>query len=156
MFAEMRRQNRALAPEALPAVLEKAAYGILATIGANGYPYGVPVSFVTKDGAIYFHCAPDVGQKVENLKHSAKVSFTVVGDTEVLPDKFSTKYESVIAFGEAVEVSGDVKQLALELLIQKYSQNFEAKGLKYIKAMSDKTAVYQIKVEHITGKARKK
>ncbi len=49
---------------------------------------------------IYFHCAPE-GHKLENLSGNNKVSFCVVGKTQVLPDKFATNYESVIVFGTA-------------------------------------------------------
>jgi uncharacterized protein len=36
--------------------------------------------------------------------------FCVVGRTQILPDEFSTKYESVIVFGRAIEVSDDEKK----------------------------------------------
>ncbi len=154
MFREMRRADRELDTQEANIILEKGEYGILSTIGKNGYPYGVPVSYFYKEDKIYFHCAVGVGEKLENIKMNANVCFTVVGDTDVLPSKFSTKYESVIAFGMASETVED-KQFVLEGLINKYSPDFKEPGMKYIMAAMDKTGVYEIKIEHMTGKARK-
>ena len=73
----------------------------------------------------------------------------------VLPDKFSTKYESVIAFGKAVEVFGGEKNEALLAFIDKYSSQYIEKGKEYIKNAGEKTKVIKICIEHITGKARR-
>ena len=154
MFREMRRADRALDIDEVNMILEKGEYGVLSTIGENGYPYGVPVSYFYKEDKIYFHCAAGVGEKLENIKINSNVCFTVVGDTDVLPSKFSTKYESVIVFGTASESVED-KQIALEGLIDKYSKGFEESGMKYIASAMDKTGVYEIKIDHMTGKARK-
>lgn len=136
-------------------ILDQAEYGILSTVGPDGYPYGVPVSYVVRNEKIYFHCAAGVGNKVENMKRNPKVCFTVVGDTEILPDKFSTKYESVVLFGEAREASGETKRVILKSMIGKYSKGFEKTGIEYIEKAFEKVAVYEISVAHATGKARR-
>ncbi|MDK2829867.1 MAG: uncharacterized protein PWP67_2693 [Clostridium butyricum] len=112
MFKEMRRKDRQLDIKEVIEILEKCNYGILSTVGENGYAYGVPISYIYKNNSIYFHCATE-GQKLDNLKNNNKVSFCVVGQTCILPDKFSTKYESVIIFGRANEVFEDEKNMAL-------------------------------------------
>ena len=66
-------------------------YGILATYGENGYPYGVPLSYVFMDGKIFFHGAMS-GHKLDNLHHCVRASFTVVGHTHALQEAFSTAY----------------------------------------------------------------
>ena len=155
MFKEIRRSERALSDAELLEIMVNAEYGVLSTVGANGYPYGIPVNFVYQDNVIYFHCAVD-GQKLENIQHNNKVSFTVVTDVELLPSSFSTKYRSVIAFGHASEVTdADEKQDILVSIIEKFSKNFAIEGMKYIEAGSHKTKVYQIEVEHIAAKGRK-
>lgn len=58
-----------------------------------------PVNYVKEGDSIYFHCAPE-GYKLECLRENPKVSFTVVGATQIVPGKFTTGYESTIAFGE--------------------------------------------------------
>lgn len=150
----MRRQDRQLTDTETYWVLEKAEYGILSTVGADNEPYGVPVNFCVINGCIYFHCAL-AGRKVDNMNHNPKVSFCVVGRTEVLPDKFGTRYESCIVRGEASETSGEEKQSALEGLIHKYSEGFITEGLEYIEKLKDQTRVFKISIESISGKARK-
>lgn len=41
------------------------------------------------------------------------MSFSVVGETSILPDQFSTNYESIVAFGKAAEVYDDEKHKVL-------------------------------------------
>ncbi|MBW1982208.1 MAG: pyridoxamine 5'-phosphate oxidase family protein [Deltaproteobacteria bacterium] len=151
---KMRRKDRAITEEEARALLEKAEYGVLSTVSENGRPYGVPLNFCLIDGCIYFHCA-FVGQKIDNINHNKFVSFCVVGNTEILPDKFATRYESAIVSGEVEEVFDVNKQLALEGLLRKYSPEFFDKGLKYIEDLKDKTRVFKITINKLTGKARK-
>lgn len=150
----MRRKDRFITNTETFAILEKGEYGILSTISANHEPYGVPLNYCVINGCIFFHCALE-GKKINNILHNPQVSFCVVGSTEVLPDKFGTKYESCIVQGIASECVGQEKQLALEGLIHKYSQNFVSEGLKYIEQFRDKTRVFKISIESFSGKARK-
>lgn len=154
MFREMRRKDRELKNDEVIEVLKNNDYGILSTVSHNGYPYGVPVSFVFLNNSIYFHGASE-GHKLDNILNNSKVSFCVVGQTCVLPDKFSTKYESVIVFGMAVEVLNDEKNTALFEIMNKYSPDYIEKGKEYIKSASNATRVIKINIEHISGKARR-
>ena len=154
MFKEMRRKDRKLETTEIVEILKKCNYGFLSTIAENGYAYGVPISYVYVNDSIYVHSAME-GNKLDNIRVNNNVSFCVVGDTMVLPDKFSTKYESVIAFGKAVEVSGGEKNEALLAFIDKYSSQYIEKGKEYIKNAGKKTKVIKICIEHITGKARR-
>ena len=130
-------------------------YGVLSTASDSGEPYGVPLSFCVIDRCIYFHCAAE-GHKIDNIKQNKSVSFCAVGKTEILPDKFGTKYESVIVAGEAEEVFDHEKQTALEGLLHKYSSEFIEKGKKYIDGLREKTRVFKITTNNLTGKARRK
>jgi len=154
MEYRMRRNDRAISESDAKELLQNGAFGILSTVSSDGQPYGVPISYCFLKNQIYFHSAIE-GHKIENIKKNDKVSFCVVGKTEVLPDKFSTKYESVIVFGRAVEIEGDEKREALLELINKYSQGFIEEGVKYIDKAGNKTKAYKILIESITGKARK-
>jgi nitroimidazol reductase NimA-like FMN-containing flavoprotein (pyridoxamine 5'-phosphate oxidase superfamily) len=78
-----------------------------------------------------------------------------VGKTEVLPDKFSIKYESSIVFGRATELFETEKSIALLGFLKKYSPDFIAEGMKYIDASFDKVRVYKISIDSISGKSRK-
>jgi nitroimidazol reductase NimA-like FMN-containing flavoprotein (pyridoxamine 5'-phosphate oxidase superfamily) len=90
------------------------------------------------------------------LNSNNRASFCVVGKTQVLPDKFATNYESVIVFGQALEVTGVEKQAGLIELLRKYSPGYMEKGLRYIDGDGDKAKVYKIVIESMTGKARRK
>ena len=153
MFHEMRRKDRELDYTEAEKILSQGEYGILSTVDGDGCPYGVPISYAYADGIIYFHCAKDVGLKVENIRRQPQVCFTVVGDTEVLPEKFSTKYNSAIAFGTAREAQD--KHLGLRLLQEKYSPSFSKEGLEYADKAIHQVTVYEITIEHLTAKGRR-
>ena len=140
----MRRKDRQLTNTETYSILENGEYGILSTVSSNNVPYGVPVNFCVMNQCIYFHCALE-GRKIDNMMNKPSVSFCVVGKTEVLPDKFGTKYESCIVQGSASEALGEEKQLALEGLIHKYS----------IEKLKAQTRVFKVSIESISGKARK-
>ena len=150
---DMRRRDRALPHRDALELLRRAEYGVLSSVGPDGQPYGVPLSFCLLDNAIYFHCAPE-GQKVDNIDGNARVSFCVVGDTEVLPDQFAIRYASVIAFGTAVEVFEADKQRALEGLLSKYSAGFIESGVNYIEKHFAHVRVFRVQIESLSGKAR--
>jgi uncharacterized protein len=154
MNKELRRKDRALPLEGALELLNRGEYGILSTISADGSPYGVPVSYCVVDDAVYFHCAIE-GHKLENLVFEPRVSFCVVGATEVLPDQFATRYESVIVSGTAEEVFVSEKQRALETLLTKYSSDFMPEGLCYIESKWERTRVFKFSVAVISGKARR-
>jgi uncharacterized protein len=150
----MRRQDRRLTDAETVSILGKGEYGILSTASSDGEPYGVALNYCMVGQSIYFHCAVE-GRKLTNIGQNPRVSFCVVGKTEVLPDKFGTKYESCIAQGPATEVFGEEKQTALERIIRKYSGDFFSEGLKYIEKQWDRTRVFKISIDSISGKARK-
>ena len=154
MQRKMRRVDRTLPEEEAKAILTGGEYGILSTASQEGQPYGVPLSYSYAGESIYFHCALE-GRLIDNVRENDKVSFCVVGKTQVLPEKFSTKYESVIVFGRVSEVSGDEKRNGLLELVKKYSGGFIKEGLQYLENDGGKTKVYKITIESMTGKARK-
>lgn len=153
MFASMRRSDRQISAGDAIGILEKCEYGVLSTVSQENFPYGVPLSYVYADGNVYFHCANE-GYKLDNIAVTSKVSFCVVGHKQTLPEKFTTSYESVIVFGQAMIVQGQEKQAALLALVNKYAPDYLDKGKAYAQNSSEKTTVVKIAVEHMTGKAR--
>lgn len=154
MFRELRRTERKMDEADVIRLLEGQDYGVLSTASTDGYAYGVPLNYVYINNSIYFHCAVE-GHKTDNITVNNKVSFCVVGEIEVLPDKFSTRYQSVIVFGLIEEVYGDEKHQALTGLLEKYSSQYMEKGMKYIDSYEARTKVLKLNIEHISGKARK-
>lgn len=156
MNRDIRRKDRVLEEEEAWLLLETGEYGFLAMVNIDGGGYGLPFSYVwDRDKYIYFHCAPE-GHKLDNLSAENRVTFTVVGATKVLPAKFSTAYQSVMAFGKIhLELPEDERVYALRLLVEKYSPGFEIAAEKYIKGSFDRTAIFRLEIEKITAKGRK-
>lgn len=156
---EMRRKDRQLTEEEAMDVVRKGEYGVLATVGDDGKPYSVPLSYVLDEekGALYFHGTAAGGQKMDNILANPSVCFTVVMDTKVLPAQFSTKYYSANVFGTAKVVEEEEeKKKALLLLVRKYAPDYEEQGRAYIERAIGAVAVVRLDVEQVTGKARKK
>ncbi len=149
----IRRNDREINIQGAKEILDKTEYGILSTVNKDGQPYGVPLSYVYKNNCIYFHCAID-GQKLDNIVYNSKVSFCVVGNTKVLPDKFGTEYESAVAFGVASEVKEVERHNALMWLLEKYCPDFIEEGKQYIQQKDKATKVVKIEIHLISGKAR--
>jgi len=151
----VRRQDREVDEREARAILEKGQYGVLSTVDASGVPYGVPLSYVYRDGEIYIHSAIE-GRKVDNLTltPTAQFSFCVVGATEVQPEMFSTRYESAIASGEVRELVDQAKINSLGWLIAKYSPGFETQGAEYIASRHELTRVFALRIQHLSAKRR--
>jgi hypothetical protein len=153
MFRKMRRKDRQLGNEQAIEILQQGEYGVLSTLGENGYPYGLPLNYIVLDEDIYFHCAME-GQKIDNILYNEKVSLCVVEKSEIKPKEFSTDYSSVIVFGRAMEAGEEERQKALQEFVNKYSPAYLKEGKDYIEKMKENTRIMKIEVVHMTGKAR--
>jgi nitroimidazol reductase NimA-like FMN-containing flavoprotein (pyridoxamine 5'-phosphate oxidase superfamily) len=153
----MRQKARQLSSDEALAILNNAEYGVLATADAEGQPYGVPLSFIVKNGHIYFHCALE-GHKVDNLNLNPRASFTVVGRTKPVFDKnFTTYYESVIVFGNVEKVEDDeLKYSILYELSARYLPEHMEGAEPMIRNSMPITAVYALSMDVITAKAKRK
>jgi len=155
MTRPLRRDDRRLDDAAAMALLKRGEYGILSTSDRNNQPYGIPVNYVVMEECIFFHCATE-GQKLENITANKGVSFCVVGTTELVPEKFSTRYESVVVSGNAEMIEDRVqKSNALRALVAKYAPDHISSGETYIEKLMDQTAVVRISIDRLIGKARK-
>ena len=154
-FREVRRSDRALSEAEAQEILARAEYGVLATVGADGWPYAVPVNHVLCGEVLYFHGALE-GHKLENLANCERVSFCAVASTRVLPEELSTLYESAVVFGRAALVTDPVeKRRALELLATRFCGTLTAAAEDAIRTDAARTTVVRIQVERITGKAHR-
>jgi nitroimidazol reductase NimA-like FMN-containing flavoprotein (pyridoxamine 5'-phosphate oxidase superfamily) len=146
MFKEMRRKDRELPRETATEILNRGKYGVMAIVGENGYPYGVPLHYVVIDGDIYFHSAADGGHKTECFAYNPNASFTVI------ETKNSIKARSAIVFG-TIEMMPDMKTAVLEKLVEKFVPKFAWKMAKSgIQARQGNIIAYRLKAEHITAK----
>ena len=87
------------------AYLKAAEYGVLSTVGPDGEPYGVPLTYaVEEDGkGLVFHCARD-GYKLACFAANPRAHFVAVQETNVLPEEFSIEYKSVMVSGLLEEI----------------------------------------------------
>jgi nitroimidazol reductase NimA-like FMN-containing flavoprotein (pyridoxamine 5'-phosphate oxidase superfamily) len=143
-------------------ILSLTNIGRLATNGQDGYPYITPVNFVSLNGSIFFHCAPQ-GEKLDNLTRDPRVCFEVdvplsyidIGlDPERPICNLHQFYHCVIIRGTAAVVKDSVLKLAaLNALIAKHENSKDFK--KVTEDMSGYKAceVIQIKPESISAKS---
>ncbi len=155
MFRDMRRKKQLLTDDDCVAILERGTSGVLAVSGDDGYPYAVPLSYVYRDGKIYFHCAK-TGHKLDAIAQHDKVSFCVIDLDDVKPEIYSTHYRSVIAFGRAQILDDEAdKRSAFEILAAKYSPDDPQGRAQEIDKQLKNVCIFAVAIEHMTGKAAK-
>lgn len=103
-------------------------------------------------GRIYFHGAFK-GAKMDALSACDKVSFCVVDKREVVVEKYTTAFKSVVVFGRARKAEGEEALAALTVLAGKYCPEmpYEQEAQSSI----GHTCVIALDIEHITGKQGK-
>lgn len=149
-FPPMRRKDRQMSPDEAEDILKTGDYGILSTTNSVGYPYGVPLNFAFDGERIYFHGAKDCGEKFFAFERDSKACFTVVRDSKVHPEQFSSAFESCIVFGRVQKAENP--RTGLQRLVEKYSPGFLKEGEAYIDRAIAHTAVFQLDIENICGK----
>ncbi len=151
MFRDMRRKRQQLPQEEAETILREGTSGVLSLLGDEGYPYGVPLSYVYAQGHLYFHCATE-GHKLDAIRREPKASFCVIGQDEVLPEAFTTAYRSVIVFGRVklLEEESAIRQ-AIETLSLRYAPQTTHLE-KEIRENWNRFLMLEMTVEHMTGK----
>ena len=149
----VRRQDRLLDEARAREILQVGEYGFLAMASAEG-GYGVPINYAISGDTIYLHCAPE-GRKLQAVANDNRVTFCVVGEKRLIPEQFTTMYESVVASGSARIVEDvDERRKALRLIVEKYASQHVEEGLKAIERSLHRTAVVAIEVHTLTGKSK--
>jgi len=154
----VKRQDRLLEENRAMELLKNGEFGFLSMveeIDSGGAGYGIPLNFVW-DGkdSIYFHCAPE-GHKTNSLEKNNKVSFCIVGSTNIVSNKFTTGYESIIIRGAVdLNLSPEEKMSALEYFLDKYSPNDKEIGLKYAEKSFHRTLLFKLTINQISGKTK--
>ena len=152
MFRKMRRFKQLLSNEVAVEVLERNTGGTLALLGDEDYPYAVPISYVYTDGKIYFHSAKE-GHKIDAIKNHNKASFCVIDKDQIVPEKYTTYFRSVIAFGKIriIEDKSEIRKFAT-ILAMKYSADF-AEGIpEEIDSTINNMVIIEMEIEHMTAK----
>ena len=151
-FREMRRKRQQLSEEESISILKKATAGTLALLGDDDYPYAVPISYVYADGRLYFHSALS-GHKVDAIRKCDKASFCVIAQDEVHPEKYTTFFRSVIAFGRIHIIEDEAEKLATARIFgNSYNPNQEEALQKELENGLSRMLMIRFDIEHLTGK----
>ncbi len=153
MFRPLRRKSRAISDEEAKSLLAEGRRATLAVNGDDGYPLALPVNYLYDEqaGCIYFHGAKS-GHKVDALKRSDKVCFTVWGNEHHKEGEWAPYVQSAVVFGrchlvaDAEQTRSRVRELAL-----KYYPTVEEVDAVLEKEIAG-VQLYEIKIEHLTGK----
>lgn len=153
MFREMRRSGQALGKEECVEILKGATHGVLALHGDDDYPYTVPMSYVYANGRLYFHGAKS-GHRFDSVMKDDKASFCVVAMDDVIAEKYTTLYKSVVVFGRIrVLTEKDEIVSSADILAKKYYPGDTPQGRRSeIDKEFGRLAMFEMTVEHMTGK----
>ena len=152
MFRPMRRFKQQLTAERCEEILRKGRYGVLAVLGDEDYPYAVPLNYHYREGKIYFHSAVS-GHKLDAVRKTDKVSFCVVEKDELVGEKLTTYFRSVIAFGRIRIVEDtEEKRAAVMALSRRYFPGMEEKIQSEAAGSLKNLAMLELTVEHLSGK----
>ena len=151
MFREMRRKMQALTAEETAEILKRNTSGVLSLNGDDGYPYGVPLSYVYLDSKLYFHCA-GAGHKLDSILKDDKVSFCVIDQDQAVGEEYTTYFRSVIAFGRARVLEGAEKLRPLVELCEKYYPGHLEQTRQKAEHALKNVSIVEVTIEHMTGK----
>ena len=153
MFRPIRRKKKEMDIDAAKELLQCSRRGVLAVNGDDGYPYAVPVNYFydSDAGKIYFHGAR-VGHKVDALKASDKVCFTVYGNETIKEEDWAPFVQSVVVFGRCHLVeSGARATTLLKRFAMKYYLSEQLVDEEIAHA-GKAVQMFEIDVEYLSGK----
>lgn len=153
MFREMRRKKQLLSDEISREILERNTSGVLSLLGDEGYPYGVPMSYVLEGDKLFFHCAKE-GHKIDAIRREEKASFCVIDKDQIVSEEYTTYFRSVIAFGRVHILENEKEKMdALRTLAEKYSADQGEAGIRReISKSFAHVCMLCFEIEHLTGK----
>ena len=153
MFRPIKKKKNEISTEAAKELLRTSRRGILAVNGDDGYPYAIPVNYYydEADCKIYFH-GSKAGHKIDSLKRSDKVCFTVVGKEVVKKESWAPFVKSVVIFGrchlieDKTTADNKLRQFAMKYYPSEDLVNEE------ISVYGKAVQMYEIEIEHLSGK----
>ncbi len=114
-------------------------------------PYILPLNYVYTSNKVYFHCALE-GRKLDCLRKNAQVGFSTAVDIQVLPEKASTLYKSVIGTGTMHVVEDEQEKImALDAIAKRYVAQCESPTPPQMLA---RTAVLCLEIDYMCGKEK--
>ena len=154
MFRPVRKKKNEISAEAAKQLLHTERRGVFAVNGDDGYPYAVPVNFFYDEEAnrIYFH-GSRAGHKIDSVRKSDKVCFTVYGNETVETDEAWAPFlESAVVFGRCHLVAdrGESDALCRKFAMKYYPT--EKMVDDEVAASGKAVQMFRISIDHISGK----
>ena len=148
----MRRFKQQLTENETLEILCSSTSGVLSLCGNDGMPYGVPLSHVYDNGKLYFHSAL-TGHKVDLIRQNDNASFTVIAKDEIHPERYTTYFQSVIAFGKVKIIEDEHRKKEILEILGRRCNPADPEGLsKEIQAGFNRCLVLEMSIEQLTGK----
>lgn len=154
---QVRRTDKLISEERSREMISQAYAGRLATVGADGWPYVVPLLYVWLNGEIWVHNTRARGHLRSKVEHEARVCFEVDEPGEIFPyGRFecdtSIAYRSVVVFGVIRIVNDNLQKKAFfDTLMKKYASHDVGRPQSFYPRL-DQVTVYAIAIERMTGK----
>jgi nitroimidazol reductase NimA-like FMN-containing flavoprotein (pyridoxamine 5'-phosphate oxidase superfamily) len=154
---EIRRSDRAMPEDEVVRSIERGYCARVATIDAGGYPYCMPMLYVSINGRLYIHGTSARGHLRANVDRCDKVCFEIDEPGEVFAyGRFECDtglaYGSVIVFGTIRVVEAEsVKRDFLDALMAKYANPAWKRPQGFYPRLAAIT-VYEIAIERVSGK----
>ncbi|MBK5202050.1 MAG: pyridoxamine 5'-phosphate oxidase family protein [Spirochaetaceae bacterium] len=119
-------------------------------------PYAVIVNPIYFDKNIYIHCAKE-GQKIDILKKNNNVCITSIIKSDIIENKYTTAYESVVISSHATFIENKEEKVAiLNKLCEIFTpSNNSEMNQKIIISAVDNTTIIKFPIESISAKANR-
>src|ERR1700730_12668799 len=154
---QLRRKDKMMADERAHELLARGFCGRIATVGADGWPYCVPLLYVWTAGEVLVHNPAVRGHFRANVEHEPRVCFEVDDPGQVFDyGRFecdtSVAYRSVVVFGTIRIVEDDAaKTRFFDALMAKYGRPDTGRPKHFYPRLGEIT-LYAITPMRITGK----
>lgn len=120
-------------------------------------PYAVIVNPIYFNKNIFIHCANE-GKKIDILRKNSKVCITSIIKSNIIENKYTTAYESVVIFSHATFIENNNEKIKIlnklcEILTP---SNKTEINQKIIEKELDRTTIIMFPIESISAKANKR
>lgn len=154
--SSIRRADRRLDEASARRLLQESGHAVLCLQNLQGGGYGVPIHYVWDGGdSIYLHCAPE-GHKLRCLDAESHACLVITGSHRILPQAFSSAYESLVLQGDIKRVTEEKEiYFALQAFLTKYTPDAGEKGKRFLLHMAARTTVLRFHIDSASGKANR-
>jgi nitroimidazol reductase NimA-like FMN-containing flavoprotein (pyridoxamine 5'-phosphate oxidase superfamily) len=153
----IRRTDKLMSEDGVRELISQAYCGRLATVGADGWPYVIPLLYVWMNGEIWVHNTSARGHFRANVDHDPRVCFELDDPGDVFAyGRFecdtSIAYRSVLVFGRIRVIEDrNQKEAFFDALMQKYGDPGSDRPKGFYPRLGLVT-VYAIAIDRMTGK----